>query len=85
MVNSRQCPACHAFLSTITQVHACPALFVQPAPTLDKGELQPIRSSVTRRLLAYRSEQGIVLWDRRSDIQHLLTWQELRGTMVETA
>lgn len=42
-----------------------------------EGKLVYIRSKQTHMLLALRCEQGILLFDRKARLQHLLTWEDM--------
>lgn len=53
-------------------------LMLAPTPLPEKQGLRAVRACHTRSLLAYIGTDGLYLFDRRSNEQHLLTWEMLR-------
>ena len=49
-------------------------LYIAPTPAPDKRHVRAIRSQHTHTLLGYMDEQGIYVFDRRSNTQHLIPW-----------
>jgi hypothetical protein len=54
------------------------------APIILSGvtNMRRIRARDTRTLLSYECDQGLLLHDRRSGLQHILTWPQIRAMLA---
>jgi hypothetical protein len=53
-------------------------IYIDSVPKREGETLPEIRSKTTHRLLALRCEKGLLLYDRQSREQHLLTWEAMQ-------
>jgi hypothetical protein len=52
-------------------------LYINPV-TLPEENLLEIRSNQTYSLLAKRCDEGVLLYDRKSRLHHLLSWEDMQ-------
>lgn len=53
-------------------------LEIAPIELSEDEELMEVRSTQTHNLLAMICSQGVLLFDRKSRTQHLLTWENMQ-------
>lgn len=70
----------HLSLESLAEAAAAETIDLAPIDPSQITGLRRIRAMETHRLLAYSSNQGILLYDNRSGLQHVLTlsqWQSI--------
>lgn len=57
------------------------AIDLSPVDLAHMTTARRIRAAGTHTLLAYACDQGVLFHDRRSGLQHIWTWEEVRAIL----